>query len=54
MLVLLAFVAGLVARTYLGERLTRWFEGSLLGRLPQYQMVKSMVEGLASCKTQAA
>ena len=28
-------------------RLTRWFEGSLLGRLPQYQMVKSMTEGLA-------
>ena len=46
-LVLLAFAAGLVARTYSGERLTRWFEGSLLGRLPQYQMVKSMTEGLA-------
>ena len=46
-LVLLAFAAGLVARTYTGERLTRWFEGSLLGRLPQYQMVKSMTEGLA-------
>jgi len=42
-LVLLAFAAGL----YSGERLTRWFEGSLLGRLPQYQMVKSMAEGLA-------
>ena len=46
-LVLLAFGAGLVARTYSGERLTRWFEGSLLGRLPQYQMVKNMTEGLA-------
>lgn len=45
-LVLLSFAAGLAARTYLGGRLTRWFEGSFLGRLPQYQMVKSMAEGL--------
>jgi hypothetical protein len=30
--VLLAFAAGLVARTYTGERLTRWFEGSLVCR----------------------
>jgi uncharacterized membrane protein len=45
-LVLLSFGAGLAARTYSGERLTRWFEGSLLGRLPQYQVLKSMAEGL--------
>ena len=45
-LVLVSFAAGLAARTYSGERMTRWFEGSLLGRLPQYQMVKSMAEGL--------
>ena len=47
LLVLVAFAAGMAARTYLGGRITRWFEGSLLGRLPQYQMVKSMAEGLA-------
>ena len=47
LLVLVAFAAGMAARTYLGERITRWFESSLLGRLPQYQMVKSMAEGLA-------
>ncbi len=46
LLVLVAFAAGIAARTYLGERVTRWFEGSLLGRLPQYQMIKSMAEGL--------
>jgi uncharacterized membrane protein len=46
-LVFVSFAAGLVARTYLGERITRWFESSLLGRLPQYQMLKSMAEGLA-------
>ena len=47
LLVLVAFAAGVAARTYLGGRITRWFESSLLGRLPQYQMVKSMAEGLA-------
>jgi len=46
-LVFVSFAAGIVARTYLGERITRWFESFLLGRLPQYQMLKSMAEGLA-------
>jgi uncharacterized membrane protein len=50
-LVLLSFAAGIAARTYLGGRITRWFEGSLLGRLPQYQMVKSMAEGLAQLES---
>ena len=45
-LVAVSFGAGLAARSYAGERMTRWFEGSTLGRLPQYQMVKSMAEGL--------
>ena len=47
LLVLVAFAAGMAARTFLGERITRWFENSLLGSLPQYQMVKSMAQGLA-------
>ena len=46
-LILVSLVAGLVARTNVGRRITRWFENSLLGGLPQYQMVKSMAEGLA-------
>jgi uncharacterized membrane protein len=46
-LVIISFGAGVTARTYLGKAITRWFENSLLGRLPQYQMVKSMTEGLA-------
>jgi uncharacterized membrane protein len=46
-LVIVSFGAGITARTYLGKYITRWFENSLLGRLPQYQMVKSMAEGLA-------
>ena len=47
MLVALACVAGLFARTKTGRSMMRWAEGSFLGGLPQYQMVKSMAEGLA-------
>ena len=46
-LILVSLVAGLVARTNAGRRIMRWFENSLLGGLPQYQLVKSMAEGLA-------
>lgn len=47
LLVLLAFLAGLVARTDTGRSVMRWFEESLLGGLPQYRMMKTMAEGLA-------
>jgi len=46
-LLLLSFVAGLLARTDVGRNLARWLEDSLLGNLPQYRMVKTMAEGLA-------
>jgi uncharacterized membrane protein len=46
-LVLISFVAGIVARTAVGRRITRWSENSFLGRFPHYQVVKSMAEGLA-------
>jgi uncharacterized membrane protein len=46
-LIVVSFVAGLAARTRPGSRLSRWFEHSMLGGLPKYQMVKSMAEGLA-------
>jgi uncharacterized membrane protein len=46
-LVVISLVAGIVARTAPGKRVTHWFEESLLGGLPQYQLVKSMAEGLA-------
>lgn len=45
-LLLIAFGAGLLARTPSGKRITRWFEESILGGMPQYRMVKSMAEGL--------
>jgi uncharacterized membrane protein len=45
-LVLIAFLAGLLSRTPVGRRITHWFEESILGGLPQYRMVKSLSEGL--------
>ena len=46
-LVLISFAAGIAARTAIGGRISRWSETSLLGRLPHYQLIKSMAEGLA-------
>lgn len=44
-LIVVSFIAGIVARTALGTRLSGWFEDSLMGGLPQYRMVKTMAEG---------
>jgi uncharacterized membrane protein len=46
-LVFFSLVAGLVARTNAGKRIMSWSENSILGGLPQYQLVKSMAEGFA-------
>src|SRR6478672_8168918 len=45
MLILVSLLAGLVARTREGRQIMRWSENSLLGGLPQYQLVKTMAEG---------
>jgi len=47
LLVIVSFAAGMVARTQAGRRISGWFERSFLGGLPQYQLLKSMGEGLA-------
>ena len=47
MLILVSLLAGLVARTREGRRVMSWSEHSLLGGLPQYQLVKTMAEGLS-------
>lgn len=49
-LVLVSFIAGLIARTAVGVWVSGWFENSLLGRMPQYRMVKSMAEGMANAE----
>ena len=46
-LVRISFLAGLVARTIVGRRIMGNVENSLLGGIPQYQLMKSMAEGLA-------
>lgn len=46
LLVFVAFLAGLVARTPPGRRFAAWIESSLLGALPPYRMAKSVAEGL--------
>jgi uncharacterized membrane protein len=45
-LVLISFAAGFVARTTVGTRITGWSD-NFLGRLPYYQLVKGMAEGVA-------
>jgi uncharacterized membrane protein len=52
-LLLLAFLAGLLARTKVGRRISAWFEESILGGLPQYRMAKSMAEGFAQIESGA-
>ncbi len=46
-LLLICLLAGLVAKTALGSRMTRWFEESVLGGIPQYQVLKSVTQGWA-------
>lgn len=50
-LVAIALAAGLVGRTRTGRRVKAGLEHSFLGGLPQYQMIKSMAEGLAHVET---
>ncbi len=52
-LVLISFAAGVAARTAFGRRVAHWSESSLLGRLPHYQLVKSMAEGLAHIESES-
>ena len=52
-LVTLAFVAGVLARTAIGSSLTDWLEKAILNRIPQYQMMKSMAGSFATLQSQA-
>ena len=51
MLLLVAFLAGLLSRTGPGRRVTHWFEESILGGMPQYRMVKSLADGLTQLES---
>jgi uncharacterized membrane protein len=45
LLILISFVAGLVARTRLGKHISGWFENSFFDNFPKYQTFKSMAQG---------
>lgn len=51
LILLLAFGAGFAASTRHGRRVTRFWENSLLGGLPQYQLVKSVADGLTQVES---
>ncbi|MGR7994175.1 MULTISPECIES: hypothetical protein [unclassified Xanthobacter] len=53
LILLIAFGAGYAASTRHGRRVTRFWENSLLGGVPQYQLVKSMADGLTQVESMA-
>jgi len=50
-LIVVAFLAGLAARTSPGRRIARWFDDSLVGAVPQYRMMKSVAEGFTEVES---
>ena len=45
-LLVLAFVAGMMARTGLGQRFMVWLENSLVGSLPQFNFVRGIADSI--------
>ena len=45
-LLILAFFAGMMARTDLGQRFMAWVENSLIGSLPQFNFVRGIAESI--------
>ena len=46
LLLLVAFAAGMFARTGPGQRTVQWVENSLFGSLPQFNFVRGIAEGV--------
>lgn len=46
LLLLLAFAAGMFARTRPGQHMVQWVENSLIGSLPQFNFVRGFAEGV--------
>ena len=46
-IVIICFIAGLVAKTALASRLVTWLESNLLSRIPVYTFVKGMTDSVA-------
>ena len=47
LLLLVAFAAGMFARTGPGQRSVQWVENSLFGSLPQFNFVRGIAEGVS-------
>jgi uncharacterized membrane protein len=45
-LLIVAFAAGLIARTALGQRFMAWVENSLIGSLPQFSFVRGIADSV--------
>jgi uncharacterized membrane protein len=45
-LLIIAFAAGLMARTELGQRFMAWVENSLVGSMPQFNFVRGIAESV--------
>jgi uncharacterized membrane protein len=46
-IVIICFVAGLLAKTALASRLVTWLESNLLSRIPVYTFIKGMTDSVA-------
>jgi uncharacterized membrane protein len=45
-LLIIAFAAGLIARTAIGQRFMLWVENSLIGSLPQFSFVRGIADSV--------
>ena len=54
LLVLICFAVGLLIRTKLGQRIGDWLEQHLLGRLPGFSIIRSMIGQFAGEKDEQA
>jgi uncharacterized membrane protein len=45
-LLIVAFAAGLIARTAMGQRFMTWVENSLIGSLPQFSFVRGIADSV--------
>ncbi len=48
MLLMVAFAAGMFARTRPGQHMVQWVENSLIGSLPQFNFVRGFAEGVGA------
>lgn len=53
LLMLVCFVAGIFARTGLGQKTRSWVDNSIVATIPAYQVLRSMAEGMAEIEASA-